>query len=190
MKKLLFLFVLLAAAPVHAIKPGRGLTEVPDHPRAPDFSLPDIDGEKHSLSDYRGKVLIVNFWATWCPPCRAEMPSMERAWKRYQGRGLVIVAVNVGEGEDAIFQFTAEHPVTFPIVLDEDSKVVTDWGVRGLPTTFVVDPQGRVVYRAIGGREWDDPALLDKVMALASSTPKERERSVHPVPEQPAGGGQ
>ncbi len=169
MKRFLLLALCLLAFPTHAIKPGKGLTEVPGKPSAPDFELSDLDGKIHHLSDYRGKVLIVNFWATWCPPCREEMPSMERAWQKIKDDGMAMIAINVGEDEDTIFQFTASYPVTFPLLLDQDSEVVGPWGVRGLPTTYVVDPQGRVVYRAIGGREWDDPALLDKVRALKHS---------------------
>ena len=91
---------------------------------------------------------------------------MERAWQQMQKEGMVMMAINVGEGEDAIFEFTANYPVTFPLLLDEDSAVAEGWGVHGLPTTFVVDPQGRIVYRAIGGREWDDAKLLEQVRAL------------------------
>ena len=166
MKRFLLLTLCLLAFSAHAIKPGKGLTEVPGKPPAPDFELSDIDGKIHHLSDYRGKVLIVNFWATWCPPCREEMPSMERAWQKIKDEGMMMLAINVGEDEDTIFQFTASYPETFPLLLDQDSEVVGPWGVRGLPTTYVVDPKGRVVYRAIGGREWDDPALLDKMRAL------------------------
>jgi peroxiredoxin len=166
---LLFLFCLLVL-PAYAIKPGKGLSEVPGKPQAPAFELVDLDGKIHHLSDYRGKVLVVNFWATWCPPCREEMPSMERAWQKMKQEGMVMMAINVGEDEDTIFQFTANYPVTFPLLLDQDSEVVGRWGVRGLPTTYVVDPRGRVVYRAIGGREWDDPGLLEMMRALKQAS--------------------
>lgn len=169
MRKFVLLLLLTLALPGAAIEPGKGLTEMPGHPQAPAFELEDIDGKVHRLSDYRGKVLIVNFWATWCPPCRAEMPSMERAWKKTRKEGIVVLAINVGEDADTIFQFTADYPVTFPLLMDQDSEVVGPWGVRGLPTTYVVDPQGRIIYRAIGGREWDDPELLKQVRALLKS---------------------
>jgi peroxiredoxin len=143
------------------------LTAIPDRPEAPDFALKDIDGKTHRLSDYRGRPVIVNFWATWCPPCRKEMPSMQRAWETIEQQGIAMLAVNVGEDEDTIFAFTANYPVEFPLLMDMDSKIVQQWSVRGLPTTFVVDPRGRLAYRAIGGRAWDDPRLLDQVRALA-----------------------
>jgi peroxiredoxin len=91
---------------------------------------------------------------------------MQRAWETIEREGIAMLAVNVGEDEDTIFAFTANYPVEFPLLMDRDSKVVQQWPVRGLPTTFVVDPQGRLAYRAIGGREWDDPQLLDQVRAL------------------------
>jgi peroxiredoxin len=94
---------------------------------------------------------------------------MERAWKKTRKEGIVVLAINVGEDADTIFQFTADYPVTFPLLMDQDSEVVGSWGVRGLPTTYVVDPQGRIIYRAIGGREWDDPELLKQVRALLKS---------------------
>lgn len=149
-----------------AQEPGKGLTALEDRPPAPDFELVDIDGNLHRLSDYRGKVLIVNFWATWCPPCREEMPSMDRAWKLLEEEGILMLAVNVGEDEETIFQFTANYPVEFPLLMDRDSKATEQWPIRGLPTTFVVDPTGRLAYRAIGGRVWDDNALLGPVRAL------------------------
>lgn len=152
--------------PAQAQRPGTGLTLLQDRAPAPDFELTDIDGTSHRLSDYRGKVLIINFWATWCPPCREEMPSMDRAWAMLKEEDTQMLAVNVGEDEDTIFQFTANYPVEFPLVMDRDSKVVEEWPVRGLPTTFVVDREGRLAYRAIGGRTWDDAELLALIRAL------------------------
>ena len=148
---------------------GKGLTPLPDRPPAPDFVLMDMDGNQHQLSNYLGRVVIVNFWATWCPPCRAEMPSMQRAWEQLEKEGILMLGINVGEDEDTIFQFTANYPVAFPLLMDQDSKVINQWPVRGVPTTFVVDPKGRIAYRAIGGREWDDPELLVLIRALQTT---------------------
>ena len=91
---------------------------------------------------------------------------MQRAWEQLEKEGILMLGIDVGEDEDTIFQFTASYPVEFPLLMDSDSSVINQWPVRGLPTTFVVDPEGRIVYRAIGGREWDDPALLSLVRAL------------------------
>lgn len=91
---------------------------------------------------------------------------MQRAWLTLKQENIVMLAVNVGEGADTIFEFTGEFPVEFPLLLDRDSKVTAQWPVRGLPTTFVVDPRGRLAYRALGAREWDDPELLKALRAL------------------------
>lgn len=133
---------------------------------APDSELKDMDGELHKMSDYRGKPVIVNFWATWCPPCRAELPSMNRAWAKVKDEGIEMLAVNMGENEDMIFPFTGDHPIDFTILLDQTGQYALDWRVKGLPTTFVVNPDGQVVYQAVGGREWDDDRILDLVRAL------------------------
>lgn len=144
----------------------QGLTPLPERPPAPAFDLQGPDGESVSLADFRGRPVIVNFWATWCPPCREEMPSMQRAWEQVRPEGIELIAVNVGEDAATIAQFTASHPVGFPLPMDVDMTVVQSWPVKGLPTTFVVDAEGRLAYRAEGEREWDAPALLDQVRAL------------------------
>jgi peroxiredoxin len=165
-KLLAALCLCAAAAGCSAESWEQTLTPLPDRPQAPDFDLEDANGERIGLSDFRGRPLIVNFWATWCPPCRQEMPSMQRAWEQLSDEGIGLVAINVGEDADTIFQFTADYPVEFPLPMDLDSKIVQAWPVKGLPTTFVVDAEGRLAFRAVGGREWDDPQLLDAVRAL------------------------
>ncbi len=132
---------------------------------APDFELVDVDGDKHRLSDYRGKPLIINFWATWCPPCREEMPSMNRAWGKVKD-DVSMLAINVGEDEDTIFVFSADYPIDFPVLLDQSGEVIRQWPVKGLPTTFVLDGEGNIRYTAVGAREWDDDALLEIVKSL------------------------
>ncbi len=142
------------------------LTRVEGAPMAPDFSLPDMDGQQHKLSDFHGKTVIVNFWATWCPPCRAELPSMNRAWAKVKKDGIVMIAINVGEDEDTIFSFMGDYPIDFLMLLDQSSKVTQHWPIKGLPTTYVIDPQGHLYYRAIGSRKWDASKLLDQVRAI------------------------
>jgi len=142
------------------------LTALAERPLAPDFSLVDMADDLHQLSAYRGRVVIVNFWATWCPPCREEMPAMQRAWEKLKQEDIAMLAINIGEDEDTIFAFMANYPVEFPLLLDRNSAVIQSWPVQGLPTTFVVDPQGRLAYRAIGGRDWDDPKIMALVRAL------------------------
>lgn len=132
---------------------------------APDFKLEGLDGNTHELSNYLGKPLVVNFWATWCPPCRAEIPSLNRAWQQLKDDGVKLIAISAGEDYDAVFAFTAEVEVDFPLLLDPNNTAFTDWPLRGLPTTYVLNSKGEVVYRAIGEREWDD-GLIEKIKAV------------------------
>ncbi len=159
----LFIFISQFALTLHA---EQSLTPLTDKKHAPELVLLDMDGVKHDLRAYRGKPVIINFWATWCPPCRRELPSMNRAWKKIKDEGIVMLAVDVGEDEDTIFTFMADYPIDFTVLLDSRGEVSAKWPVVGLPTTFVLDKEGRLVYRAIGGREWDEDSLLDKVRAL------------------------
>ena len=155
---------LALAAPARAGE--QDLGPVPDRPAAHAFRLPDLDGRIHRLEDYRGRPVIVNFWATWCPPCRRELPSMNRAWQTLEPAGVAMLAIDVGEDADTVFTFTADYPIEFPALLDRDGSEIEHWPVLGLPTTFVLDPEGRIVYRAVGGRDWDRPELLQKVLEL------------------------
>ena len=142
------------------------LTPINSPALAPDFQLQDMDGKLHRLSDYRGKPVIINFWTTWCPPCREEIPSMNRAWQQLEQEEIAMLAINMGEDEETIFIFSADYPADFPILMDRDGKVIEEWPVKGLPTTYVIAPDGRIAFRAIGSREWDDKSLLDRVRAL------------------------
>ena len=130
---------------------------------APDFNLKGEDGNNYHLSDYRGKVVLINFWATWCPPCREEMPAMERLWQKVQNKNIVILAINVGEDADTIFEFTGQYPVSFPLPMDIDGKVLKSYPVRAFPTTYIINPEGMVTHRAIGSREWDSKWMIEKL---------------------------
>ena len=158
---------LIAAAPPLP-EMSHSLTALKPAKTAKNFTLPDLDGKPHKLSDYRGKVVLVNFWATWCPPCRREMPSMERLSQRLKDQPFVILAINQQEDPEQVFVFTGQldPSPTFPILFDRNSKVANAWGVQGLPASFIVDKQGRVVYRAMGGREFDHPEIERAIRAL------------------------
>ena len=145
------------------------LQAMPGRPAAIDFTLPDLDGKTHQLRDYRGQVVVLNFWATWCPPCRHEIPSMQRAFDALKADKVVVVAVHVGGSEDKVWDFFTDYEVSFPVLMDKASKVTKAWQVQGLPMTFVIDPAGRIAYRAIGGRDWDAPAILNMLRQLAQA---------------------
>lgn len=133
-------------------------------PPAPTLALPDMDGKTVDLMRYRGKVVLVNFWATWCPPCRKEFPSLGRVRKLFKPAEFEVIAVNVGEDADTVFSFTGTPD--FPVLFDRDSQTMARWPVKGLPTTLVVDRQGRLALRAVGGREFDDPAIVGQLREL------------------------
>lgn len=135
---------------------------------APALKFKDIDGKTLDLAQLKGKVVLINFWATWCPPCRREMPSMERLSQAFKGKPFVVLAVNVGEDADTIEAFTSQLDTTptFPILLDTRSQGMRAWKVAGLPTTFLVDQQGRIVASAIGGREFDHPEMVQAIRGL------------------------
>lgn len=145
------------------------LTPVKNRVAAPPFELMDLEGQPQTLADLRSKVVVLNFWATWCPPCREEMPSMQRAWEKVRDEGIVFLGVNVGEDADTVFLFLADYPVDFPLLLDVDANVIKQYPVTGLPTTYIIDPQGRITHRAVGGRDWADDQLLNTLRALRSS---------------------
>ncbi len=113
--------------------------------KAPDFVLTDLDGEKHQLSDYEGEGVLLNFWATWCKPCEKEMPFLNNQYQAYKDQGVHVIAVNVGESNVAVSDFSKRYDLQFPIVTDKDSQVMTAYGVDPLPITFLIDKQGNVV---------------------------------------------
>jgi len=135
---------------------------------APDFILENLDEEKHNMKDNHGKVVLLNFWATWCPPCRREMPSMERLQQKFKKDDFVVIAVNQMEDFDHVFAYTGELEVdpTFTILFDKNSDVSLNYKVQGLPTSYLIDKQGKIRYRAIGGREFDHPEVEKKILQL------------------------
>ena len=140
---------------------GHSLTRLSEPVPAPDFTLPDMDGKPHTLHEYRGKVVMLNFWATWCPPCRREMPSMEALHQEFQDKPFVVLAVNEWENTDLVFPWIGQLTrfPGFPILFDQEGVVAEQYGIQGLPTTVIIDRQGRIVYRAVGGRDFDHPEV-------------------------------
>ena len=124
-----------------------------------DFSLPTLTGENQSLSDLKGKVVFLNFWATWCGPCRAEMPSMEALHISYREKGFEILAVNSGENQAQVLAFMTGNQLSFPVALDMDGKVSITYGVQAIPTSFLIDREGKIIARLVGSHNWDTPKI-------------------------------
>ncbi len=139
--------------------------------RAPAFSAPDLSGRQVSLDDYRGQVVLVNIWATWCGPCRVEMPSIRALYDRYRDAGLTVLAVSIDEGpgyKEKVREFVDELSLDFPILLDPESRVTRTFRTIGVPETFVLDREGRIVKRVIGAADWDSQANRALIEELLS----------------------
>jgi thiol-disulfide isomerase/thioredoxin len=131
----------------------------------PPLALRDLAGKEHKLADYKGKVVVLNFWATWCDPCREEMPSMQRLQDKLAGK-LVILAVDYGEGAPRIKDFLQKVPVKFTVLLDRDTTAATAWKVKVLPTTLVIDPEQKVRLVAVGDIGWDSEPVEREIRKL------------------------
>ena len=132
----------------------------------PALELADLDGATHRLADYRGSAVLVNFWATWCEPCREEMPSIERLRRALDGRRFAVLAVNVGEGARVARDFAEKMPLGFTFLLDRDTRTAKAWGARVLPASFVVGPDGAVRYRYFGALDWSREDVRAAISAL------------------------
>jgi peroxiredoxin len=139
---------------------------------APDFTAPDVRGRQVRLADFRGKrAVLLNFWATWCVPCRLEMPTMEQAYREYKGRGLEILAVSIDVGNPLVvavnvLQFMEELQLTFPALLDPEMEVARRYRVFGIPITFLIDREGIVRAREPGFQDWTSPDSRKKLEEL------------------------
>lgn len=132
----------------------------------PALALRDLGGKEHKLTDYRGKVVVLNFWATWCEPCREEMPSMQRLQDKLAGKPFAILAVDFGEGAPRVRDFLGKVPVKFTVLLDRSISVANAWKVKVLPTTLVIDAEQRIRYSVVGDLEWDSPAVEGAIRKL------------------------
>jgi thiol-disulfide isomerase/thioredoxin len=135
--------------------------------QAIDFTLEDLSSRETSLSSFGGKVVFLNFWATWCGPCRAEIPSMERLYAELKDREFIILAVNSQEPPDQVSAFVRESGMSFPVLLDSAGRVGATYGVRAIPTTYLIDPQGAIRGRMVGTRDWYSPQIISLVKELS-----------------------
>jgi len=136
---------------------------------APALVLQDLQGNKHDLKDYKGQVVLVQFWATYCGPCRKEMPSMNSMMKKMGDVPFKILAVDMGETKAEVEQFVSEVKPEFTILMDEDGKSIGEWSVFAAPSNFIIDPKGNIRYTLFGGVEWDSQELINKLKAVATN---------------------
>jgi thiol-disulfide isomerase/thioredoxin len=138
----------------------------PGSPVAPPLELRTLDGQPFKLADLRGRVVLINFWATWCEPCIEEMPSLQRLRSQLDTARFEVIAVNFQEGEPRIRAFLEKVPIGFPIVRDTDGAVASAWKARIFPTSFVVDSEQRIRYTLIGSLDWSAPEIEHRIRAL------------------------
>lgn len=134
---------------------------------APQFALSDLSGKSVSLADFRGKVILLNFWATWCSPCKREIPSLERLYQKRHDKGFEIVAVNAERSPaSTIASFAGKYQMSFPILLNPQGEVASKYWVRAIPTSFLLDKKGVIRWKIVGGKEWDAQDVLQRIDQL------------------------
>lgn len=131
------------------------------------FQPLDLKGKKLDLSTYAGQPLVINFWASWCPPCRAELPALNRAWHALRDEGVVMLAVNVGESASALTAFLDDYPIDFPVFMDQAGDSMAQWQIKGMPTTIMLNRGGDIIHHIAGERVWDSEAVLAQIRHLA-----------------------
>ena len=138
---------------------------------APGFTLPQLPSGKLSLSQFKGQVVVVNFWATWCPPCIEETPSLEKFALAAKPYGVTVIGVSVDEDRAALQKFVAEHHLTFPIARDPQKEVPASFGTFLLPETYIIDRNGKVAEKIVNAYDWEDPRMWEFVKRLAPREP-------------------
>lgn len=170
-KKSIVFFILIAAAALLLLvlvpKGSRGPRIIGQGDRAPEFTLTTLDGKRASLSDFRNKVVMVHFWATWCPPCVEEMPTIEKLYRDFPDKDLEILAVSVDEGgPEAVRSFLKTNKLALPVLLDPGAAVSKSYGTYKFPETYILDRSGIVRYKVIGPADWSDPAVRKALQDL------------------------
>ena len=176
--KIAIFIILTTILELQAAEPApltHGLTSINPVINSPALKLPNMDEEIIDIKALKGKVIVVNFWATWCPPCRREMTSLEKLHLATKDKNVQVLAVNIGEDIEAVFPFiNSIDPVpSFPMLFDSNANSMKTWKIQGLPTTYIIDTQGNIAYKAIGGREFDHPDILNKVIGLSQHKNKQ-----------------
>ena len=144
-----------------------GINPIKGDKKAPDFSLKDLNGKKVEIKQFKGKIIFLNFWATWCAPCKEEMSSLEVLHQKFKEKNFVLLTISVDYGGlKSVREFMDKHRYTFPVLLDPKSEVLDLFNVKGIPTTFIIDKKGRMIGRAIGPRDWKSPEVISLINLL------------------------
>lgn len=175
-KAILFLLLITAGAVSFCVEAGGvedellrriGAKPIKDRKKAPAFSLSDLNGKKVALKQYLGRVVFLNFWATWCGPCKEEMPSMEALYQEFKDKGFVFLTISVDyEGLKPVKEFLQKHRYTFPVLLDPNCDTLDPFEVKGIPTTLIIDKFGRMRARVVSGRDWKHPDVVQLLKLL------------------------
>jgi len=138
-----------------------------NHKKVPDFRLEELNGKKVELKHFKGQVVFLNFWATWCGPCKEEMPSMEALYQRFKEKGFVFLAISVDyEGKKKVKEFIDKHRYTFPVLIDPKNFTLDLYGAKRIPTTILIDKKGRMVGKVIGPKDWNSPEIISVLNQL------------------------
>ena len=156
----------LSAAGLDAQREAAGLTALREPTKIVDFQLQNVQGENVSLSSFEGKVVVLNFWASWCGPCRSEIPSMQALYEELEPEGFEIVAVNLQEPLSTVAAFVKEYRMSFTVLLDSSGEIGGTYGASSIPTTYVIDRNGFAVSGIIGSIQWDTPQMKTYLSAL------------------------
>ncbi len=176
-KHTFFLVVLIVAVALfvagYVVKGKKGEnTIITNGDRAPEFRLPALNGQYVNLSDLRGKVVMVHFWATWCPPCVEEIPTLAQLYQNFRGKDFVMLAISVDEGgAQAVTSFLERNKLSIPVLLDPDQTTAHHYGTYKFPETYIIDRTGVVRYKVIGSRDWRDPSatqIINNIMGSGS----------------------
>ena len=147
-----------------------GVTIVPHLAPPVDFNLLDLNGNKIVLSGLKGKIVFLNFWATWCSPCREEMPSMQKLYARFKGKDFAMVAISLNEPASAVKKFFKEYNLTFTALVDAGGELMAPYGIRGIPNTYIIDRDGTIIGKAFGPRKWDGQKAIALFEHLINKT--------------------
>jgi peroxiredoxin len=144
-----------------------GITPIKDNKKAPNFYLEDLSGKKVELKHLKGKVIFLNFWATWCGPCKEEMPSMEYLYQQFKEKDFIFLTISLDyEGKNKVKEFIEKERYTFPVLLDSKCKTFDLYKVKGIPTTIIIDRKGIMIGKAIGPRNWKSPEVVSLLNQL------------------------